>query len=108
MPNLIDILDAREAARQELEQAGAAGAQIRRTVRALAMSIPYGEVRTAEAQIAAIQSQPQVVGADASMGLRWAPPEPVRSVEEQRAAMLAGCTPEQIAKAQRYAARYAT
>ena len=108
VPNVIDILDARDAARAELGQTGAVGAQIRRAAKALAMRIPYAEVRSVDAQLAALQEQPQVVGADATMGLRWAPAEPVRSVEEQRTALLAGCTPDQIARAQRYAARYAS
>ena len=103
--NLTDILDAREAAREELEKAGAAGAQVRRAAKALAMRIPYAEVRSVDAQLAALQEQPQVVGADAAMGLRWAPAEPVRTVAEQLAAMLAGSTAEQIARAERYAAR---
>lgn len=107
VPNVIDILDAREAARVEMEQAGAIGAQVRRAAKALAMRIPFGVVRSVEAQLDALDAQPAAVGADASMGLRWAPAEPVRSVEEQRAALLATCTPEQIARAQRYAARHA-
>ena len=107
VPNLIDILDAREADRQALDKAGAVGAQVRRLAKAATMRIPYGEVRSVEAQLAALQPQPQVVGADASMGLKWAPAEPVRSVEEQMAAMLADCSPEQIAKAQAHASRYA-
>lgn len=108
VPNVIDILDAREAAKAELGQTGAVGAQIRRAAKALAMRIPYAEVRSVDAQLDALSLQPAAVGADATMGLRWAPAEPVRSVEEQRAALLAGCTPDQIARAQRYAARYAS
>ena len=78
---------------------------VRRVAKACEMKIPYGEVRSVEAQIAAIQTHPQVVGSDETMGLKWQPAEPVRSVEEQRAALLMGCTAEQIAKAQRYMAR---
>lgn len=108
VPNVIDILDARNAASEELGQTGAVGAQIRRAAKALAMRIPYAEVRSVEAQLDALRPQPAVVGADEAMGLKWAPADPVRSVQEQAAAMLAGCTSEQIAKAQRYAARYAS
>ena len=71
------------------------------------MSIPYGETRSAAAQFDALQAQPQAVGADQTMGFRWQPAEPVRSIEEMRSAALAGCTPEQIAKAERYARRAA-
>jgi hypothetical protein len=80
---------------------------VRRAAKAIAMSIPYGEVRSAAAQFDALQAQPQAVGADQTMGLRWQPAEPVRSIEEMRAAALAGCTPEQIAKAEHYARRAA-
>jgi hypothetical protein len=80
---------------------------VRRAAKAMAMSIPYGEVRSAAAQLDALQAQPQAVGADQTMGLRWQPAEPVRSIEEQRAALLAGCSPEQIARAERYAKRAA-
>ena len=78
---------------------------VRRVAKACEMKIPYGEVRSVEAQLAAIQTHPQVVGSDETMGLKWQPAEPVRSVEEQRAALLASCTAEQIAKAQRHMAR---
>ena len=80
---------------------------VRRAAKAMAMSIPYGETRSAAAQFDALQAQPQAVGADQTMGLRWQPAEPVRSIEEMRSAALAGCTPEQIAKAERYARRAA-
>ena len=80
-------------------------ATIRRAAKACSMRVPYGEVRSAEAQIAALEQQPAAVGADMSMGLKWQPAEPVRSVEDMIAQTLAACTPEQIAKAQSYAAR---
>ena len=71
----------------------------RRAAKALTMSIPYGEVRSVEAQLDALREQPRVVGADEAMGLRWQPAEPVRDVQAQIQAMLEGCSPDQIAKA---------
>jgi len=61
---------------------------VRRTKKALAMSVPYGEVRDPEAQLAALGGQPGAVGADVTMGLAWRPAEPVRSPAEQVAAVL--------------------
>jgi hypothetical protein len=80
---------------------------VRRAAKAATMRIPYGETRSVEAQLEALKAQPQAVGADQTMGLRWQPAAPVRSIKEMRAAALAGCTPEQIAKAERYAQRAA-
>lgn len=80
---------------------------VRRAAKAATMRIPYGETRSVEAQLEALKAQPQAVGADQTMGLRWQPAAPVRSIEEMRAAALAGCTPEQIARAERYARRAA-
>jgi hypothetical protein len=58
---------------------------IQRTKKALEMRIPYGETRSVEAQLDALQQQPAAVGAEETMGLRWRPAEPVRTVEEQLA-----------------------
>lgn len=74
-------------------------AHIKRATKALEMRIPYGEVRSAAAQQDACQEQPKAVGADASMGLRWQPADPVNSIQAQIAAAFAGCSDEQIAKA---------
>jgi uncharacterized protein YdaU (DUF1376 family) len=71
--------------------AGAVTAQVNRVAKACAMRIPYAEVRSVEAQLAALQEQPAVVGADVSMGLRWRPTEPIRTPAEQMAALL-GCS----------------
>lgn len=66
-------------------------ATIRRTTKACTMRVPYGEVRSVEAQLAALEPQPAAVGAEMTMGLRWQPAEPVRSPAEQYAALM-GCT----------------
>jgi uncharacterized protein YdaU (DUF1376 family) len=58
---------------------------IQRTKKALEMRIPYGETRSVEAQLDAIKEQPAAVGAEETMGLRWRPAEPIRTVEEQLA-----------------------
>lgn len=76
---------------------------VRHAATALTVRHPYGEVRSLDAQRDALAAQPAAVGADIAMGLRWQPAEPVRSVEEQMRALLADCTPEQIARAKRYA-----
>jgi hypothetical protein len=61
-------------------------AHVRRVTKACTMSIPYGEVRSVEAQIDAMRdAQPAAVGAEVTMGLKWRPVEPVRSVAEQLA-----------------------
>ena len=52
------------------------------------MRVPYGEVRSVEAQIAALEQQPAAVGAEMTMGLRWQPAAPVRTPAEQLAALL--------------------
>lgn len=75
--------------------------EVRRTKKALEMRIPYGEVRSVEAQLDAIKAQPAAVGAEMTMGLKWQPAEAVRTPEEQAAALLAGITPEQLEKARR-------
>lgn len=66
-------------------------ALVRGTKRALEMRIPYGEVRSVEAQIDALKAQPAVVGSEASMGLVWQPHEPVRTPAQQYAE-LTGCS----------------
>lgn len=105
-PTVIDIADRRQAFREELEkQAPDIAAHVRRAANAYRMPIPYGEVRSREAQIAALQEQPRAVGADVTMGQRWQPAEPVNSIEAQIAAARAGCSEEQIAKAAAYATR---
>lgn len=90
---------------EKLSDNPALEAQLRRTARVLAMSIPYGEVRSAEAQIAANEAQPAAVGADVTMGLRWQPADPVLDRDQQIAAALAAATPEQIEMARRYTER---
>jgi hypothetical protein len=77
-------------------------AHVRMVTKACSMRIPYGEVRSVEAQTDALLSQPAVAGADVTMGLKWQPHEAERSVEEQIAAALADSTPEQIERARRY------
>jgi hypothetical protein len=93
---------------------GPAGAVVRRVAKACAMTIhdPYGVVRTRWEQQDAMSgegqgAQPEVAVDDVD-GRPVAPtverPQPVdavRSVDEQRAALLADVTPEQLAKAQR-------
>lgn len=66
-------------------------AHIRRAKKALEMRIPYGEVRSVEAQIDALKAQPAAVGADEAMGLKWQPHEPVRTPAQQYAE-LTGCS----------------
>lgn len=66
-------------------------ALVRGTKRALEMRIPYGEVRSVEAQIDALKAQPAAVGSEASMGLLWQPHEPVRTPAQQYAE-LTGCS----------------
>jgi hypothetical protein len=68
--------------------------EIRRTKKALEMRIPYGEVRSVEAQLDALKEQPAAVGSDASMGLRWRPAEPIRTPAQQYA-ILTGCPLEE-------------
>jgi uncharacterized protein YdaU (DUF1376 family) len=63
-------------------------ATIRKATKACTMRVPYGEVRSVHAQLDALQAQPQAVGADATMGLRWQPAAPVRTPAEQLAALL--------------------
>lgn len=79
--------------------------QIRRVAKAC--RIDHGpESHTKSEQIlAAVSMQPQDVTDEVPPPVPCQPAEPVRSVEEQRAALLASCTAEQIAKAQRYMAR---
>ena len=67
-------------ARQEMKTLS-----IQRTKKALEMRIPYGETRSVEAQLDALEQQPAAVGAEETMGLRWRPADPVRTVEEQLA-----------------------
>lgn len=66
-------------------------ALVRGTKRALEMRIPYGEVRAVEAQLDALKAQPAAVGSEASMGLLWQPPDPVRTPAQQFAE-LTGCS----------------
>lgn len=61
---------------------------VKRTAKAMEMRIPYGEVRSAEAQIEALKEHPKAAGAEATMGLKWQPAEPVRTPAEQLVALL--------------------
>lgn len=63
-------------------------ATIRKATKACTMRVPYGEVRSVEAQLAALEPQPAAVGAEMTMGLRWQPAAPQRSPAEQLAALL--------------------
>jgi uncharacterized protein YdaU (DUF1376 family) len=66
-------------------------AHVRRAAKVMKMRIPYGEVRSVEAQLDALKEQPGAVGAEAAMGLRWRPAEPMRSPAQQYAE-LTGCS----------------
>lgn len=62
---------------------------VRRAATAMTLRRPYGEVRSVDAQRDALAAQPGAVGADAAMGLRWQPVDPIRTVEEQKALLMA-------------------
>jgi 5-methylcytosine-specific restriction endonuclease McrA len=68
--------------------------EVRRTKKALEMRIPYGEVRSVDAQLDALKAQPGAVGAEATMGLAWRPADPVRTPAQQYAE-LTGCSLEE-------------
>ena len=87
---------------EKLSDNPAVETHIRRAVKACSMRIDdYGQVRSAAAQTDAILAQPQAVGADVAMGMRWAPADPQHDTQQQIAAAERSATPEQIEKARR-------
>jgi hypothetical protein len=89
-PTAVEIMDRRRVASEALEsQAPDIAAHVRRVANANRMRArPHGEVRSVEAQLAALKAQPMAVGADVPLSVRWAPAEPVRSPAEQLVALL--------------------
>lgn len=85
----------------------AVATQIRRVAKAC--RIDHGpESHTKSEQIlAAVSVQPQDVADEVPPPVPCQPADPIHDIDTQYAAAIAGCTPEQIAKAQRYAARAA-